>query len=571
MISRALRHWLAAIALASLPLWAVGGAVANLTRVEFDGGQTTFAPGAKGTVRFMAIDYAFGGGQYAYMALAVVPIVSSIRKPTRPEIERWDVYGMLMRAPAMPAFADATRPYEMSFEAPARPGTYRLVWGQVPAFYTSPLIPDAPFKHTFRPAGDARERLVDSLLAYPGSVKEFGRIQVTDKPITLPDMIPLYLRVNDEVPGYATFPGGVQSKPIELSWYVGKEFKRGATNVLYRYRMEPEDDDWGAWTGVRSVGYSFLHRGVHRFAVQAKYSEGGRSMESIPATFQFNLPKEHVSRPTAATLTKGVAGIGATTAAPVAFGELYAKSRALLVGLWKFDDVARFPQFDEQKIHTDVSVLKSALERNGFEVTTLIQERIRREDISGALSKLVTDAGRDDRVLIYFSTHGFPDPLLPSKGYLATSDCSADDPRGRCFALDELAEHAQRAIEGKRVRQVLYAVDSCFSGLGVAQKSVAVTTNLNQLAMPQGVFMLTAGMANQLAQIDPQLGMSTFTYYLADGLNGKADILGNNGLITLSELFVYVQYKVAERTQSKQIPMLGRIRGDGEMLFMPQR
>jgi uncharacterized caspase-like protein len=89
--------------------------------------------------------------------------------------------------------------------------------------------------------------------------------------------------------------------------------------------------------------------------------------------------------------------------------------------------------------------------------------------------------------------------------------------------------------------------------------------------MPQGVFMLTAGMANQLAQIDPQLGMSTFTYYLAEGLNGNADILGNNGLITLSELFVYVQYKVAERTQSKQIPMLGRIRGDGEMLFMPTR
>ena len=78
-------------------------------------------------------------------------------------------------------------------------------------------------------------------------------------------------------------------------------------------------------------------------------------------------------------------------------------------------------------------------------------------------------------------------------------------------------------------------------------------------------------MANQLAQIDPALGMSTFTYYLADGLNGNADILGNNGLITLSELFVYVQYKVAERTQSKQIPMLGRIRGDGEMLFLPAR
>jgi hypothetical protein len=363
----------------------------------------------------------------------------------------------------------------------------------------------------------------------------------------------------------------VQDKPIVLSWYVGNEFKRDKSRVLYRYKMEPEDENWGAWTEATSIGYSFLHRGVHRFVVQAKYTEASQLMESIPATFQFTLPKEHVSKPTADTLTKGVTGIGATPAAQIAFSELYAKSRALLIGTWKFDDVAKFPQFDENKIATDVSTLKAALERNGFEVTTLVQERVRREDISAAISKLVRDAGRDDRLLVYFSTHGFPDPLLPSKGFLATADCTADDPRGRCFALDELTEHAQRAIEGKRVRQVLYAVDSCFSGLGVAQKSVAVTTNLNQLAMPQGVFMLTAGMANQLAQIDPQLGMSTFTYYLADGLNGKADILGNNGLITLSELFVYVQYKVAERTQSRQIPMLGRIRGDGEMLFMPTK
>jgi hypothetical protein len=545
--------------------------VANLTQIEFDGNQRTFAPGARGTVRFMASDYAFGGGQFAYLVVAITPLNAPIKDPKPQDTSSWDVYGILMRTPVMPPFAEAARPYEVTFTVPTAPGTYRLVWGEVPVFYSTPLTPDTQIKTAFRALGPERKALVGSLLAYRGSIKEIGRVQVTNSPVKLPDVIPLYLRVNDEVPAYAKFAGGVQDKPIALSWYVGDEFKRDKSRVLYRYRMEPEDDDFGAWTSAKSVGYSFLQRGVHRFVVQAKYTEAGQSMESIPATFQFTLPKEHVSKPTAETLTKGVTGIGATAAAPIAFSELYAKSRALLIGTWKFDDAQRFPQFDEQKISTDVATLKAALVRNGFEVTTLVQERIRREDISAAISKLVSDAGRDDRLLVYFSTHGFPDPLLPSKGFLATADCTADDPRGRCFAIDELAEHAQRAIDGKRVRQVLYAVDSCFSGLGVVQKSVAVTTNLNQLAVPQGVFMLTAGMANQLAQIDPQLGMSTFTYYLADGLNGNADILGNNGLITLSELFVYVQYKVAERTQSKQIPMLGRIRGDGEMLFMPSR
>ena len=570
MSAKALWRWSGVAGLALLPLCALAGG-ADFRDVEFDGGQQTFAPGARGTVRFRTEEYAFGGGQYAYLALAIAPSNASIADPKPQDAAHWDVYGMLMRSPVMPPLAEAVRPYEFDFDAPKTPGGYKVVAGRVPVFYSSPLDPAVQPKQSFRATGVQRQRLLAALLEYRGALKEIGRFQVTDKPIKLPDVIPLYMRVNDQVPSNASLPGGVQDRPVVFSWYVGQEFKRDASKVLFRYRMEPEDDDFGAWTSARSAGYSFLQRGVHRFAVQARYTEGGRSMESIPASFQFTLPKEHVSKPTAETLTKGVTGVGVAAAAPVAFNELYAKSRALLVGMWRFDDATRFPQFDEQKIKTDVSTLKAALERNGFEVTSVVKERIRREDISGALSKLVADAGRDDRILVYFSTHGFPDPMMPSKGYLATSDCSPDDPRGRCFALDELTEHAQRAIEGKRVRQVLYAVDSCFSGLGVAQKSPTVSTNLNQLAVPQGVFMLTAGMANQLAQIDPQLGMSTFTYYLAEGLNGSADILGNNGLITLSELFVYVQYKVAERTQSRQIPMLGRIRGDGEMLFLPAR
>lgn len=571
MLSHLVWRWLFVVAASLVSLCAVAGKGGNLTQIEFEGNQKIFAPGAQGTVRFMASDYAFGGREFAYFVVAITPVDAPITNPTLRDMSNWDVYGILLRTPRILPFAEVSRPYEVTFTAPSAPGKYRIVWGEIPQFYSSPLTSDLRIKTAFRAEGVQRALLVKSLLDNRSSFVTIDSIVVTNNMVKMPDVIPLYLQVNGKVPASAKFAGGLQDKPIELSWYVGDEFKREKAKVLYRYRMEPEDDDWGAWTAANSVSYSFLHRGVHRFIVQAKYTEVGQVMESIPATFQFALGKEHVSKPTPETLTKGVIGTGAAAVAPIAFKELYAKSRALLIGTWKFDDAARFPQFDQQKISTDVSTLKAALVRNGFEVTTLVQERIRREDITAAMSKLVRDAGRGDRLLVYFSTHGFADPLLPSKGFLATADCTADDPRGRCFALDELSEHAERAIEGKLVRQVLFAVDSCFSGLGVAQKSVAVTTNLNQLAMPQGVFMLTAGMANQLAQIDPQLGMSTFTHYLANGLNGDADILGNNGIITLSELFVYVQYKVAERTQSKQIPMLGRIRGDGEMLFMPTR
>src|SRR5262249_37958731 len=174
----------------------------------------------------------------------------------------------------------------------------------------------------------------------------------------------------------------------------------------------------------------------------------------------------------------------------------------------------------------------------------------------------------NDRLFVYFSTHGFYDPLLPTDGYLATTDCMKNKPSSRCMRLNDLETHADRALSGKKVRQVLFAVDSCFAGLGIVRKS-ASAPDLTQLAVPNGAFMLTAGMANQLAQIDQQLGMSTFTYFLSEGLKGKAEILGNNGVITLTELSLYVQYEVARHTDSQQIPMLGRIKGDGEMLFAP--
>ncbi len=78
--------------------------------------------------------------------------------------------------------------------------------------------------------------------------------------------------------------------------------------------------------------------------------------------------------------------------------------------------------------------------------------------------------------------------------------------------------------------------------------------------------MMTAGMAEQEAQMDHEIKMSTFTYFLARGLSGYGDYTGD-GVTTLTELLLYVQYEVARRTDAAQIPMLGRVTGSGEMVF----
>jgi hypothetical protein len=60
--------------------------------------------------------------------------------------------------------------------------------------------------------------------------------------------------------------------------------------------------------------------------------------------------------------------------------------------------------------------------------------------------------------------------------------------------------------------------------------------------------------------------MSTFTYYLAKGLSGEADLI-DDGVISLTELMLYVRYQVAKKTDGQQTPMMGRLHGSGEMIF----
>ena len=60
--------------------------------------------------------------------------------------------------------------------------------------------------------------------------------------------------------------------------------------------------------------------------------------------------------------------------------------------------------------------------------------------------------------------------------------------------------------------------------------------------------------------------MSTFTYFLAEGLDGQADLTGD-GVISISELLVYVRAKVATETKGAQTPSFGRLTGVGEMVF----
>jgi len=159
---------------------------------------------------------------------------------------------------------------------------------------------------------------------YKGAITVVAEFEVSSVLVAKDETPTLYLRMNGQVPSLVKTPGGLQAKPIEFDWAVGPEFKRDLTKVVYRYRMEPDDDDWGAWTTLKQVRYPFLLKGSHRFRVRAKYADSSKTLESFPAMYQFTLAQDHISRPTKETLTKGLDGSPPADNRSIAFGEVYA-------------------------------------------------------------------------------------------------------------------------------------------------------------------------------------------------------------------------------------------------------
>ncbi len=81
--------------------------------------------------------------------------------------------------------------------------------------------------------------------------------------------------------------------------------------------------------------------------------------------------------------------------------------------------------------------------------------------------------------------------------------------------------------------------------------------------------VLTSSKASEVSEEREYLGRGVFTYYLLEGLRGKADLDGD-GIITVDEIYAYVSKKVPEVTGQNQNPVkkgevegqliLGRVR-----------
>jgi uncharacterized caspase-like protein len=176
-----------------------------------------------------------------------------------------------------------------------------------------------------------------------------------------------------------------------------------------------------------------------------------------------------------------------------------------------------------------------------------------------------------DLVIIYFAGHGAPEPAKPSNMYLLTYDSDPSSLGTSAFPMWDIETVLKRYINAKRV--VVFS-DACHSGAisaNFATRGLAdsepnlVNQYLADLSKTkEGIVIFTASAAGEVSQEFPDMGHGAFTYYLLEGLEGKAD-LNNDYTVTINELMQYVEEQVKRKTHGAQNPTRSQTEYDKEL------
>jgi len=188
-------------------------------------------------------------------------------------------------------------------------------------------------------------------------------------------------------------------------------------------------------------------------------------------------------------------------------------------------------------------------------VILLVDEQATQRNIRSAIgNKIARRADENDMVCIYYAGHGAPviNPKSRSNDgmekYLVPSDAELDDLRATGISMDDI----QRFFGWIESRQLLFFIDSCYSGQAggrtfdhpLYQKRASLLTDefLDEIAS-EGRVVITACDVNELSLETPGMGHGLFTYYLIEGLKGKAD-MDKDGLVTIHELYEFLTENV---------------------------
>ncbi|KPA16631.1 Peptidase C14, caspase catalytic domain protein, partial [Candidatus Magnetomorum sp. HK-1] len=175
---------------------------------------------------------------------------------------------------------------------------------------------------------------------------------------------------------------------------------------------------------------------------------------------------------------------------------------------------------------------------------------------------------KEDTVYIFYAGHGAPeidDSSTNKDGiakYILPFDADLKNLFSTALDMDIIAVIFKRI----RAQRIFFIADSCYSGtsggrsvniFGDTGNRATISNQFLQRIIDSGKgrVVLASSEAGEVSQEHEKLKHGYFTYYLLEGLTGKADV-DQDQVIDVNEAYRYVSNKVTEATNSGQNPVL---------------
>jgi hypothetical protein len=209
---------------------------------------------------------------------------------------------------------------------------------------------------------------------------------------------------------------------------------------------------------------------------------------------------------------------------------------ALLVGVNRYVEPA-FPTL--KYCVNDVLALERMLATLGY-VTRVLHDDLPREDdlfptrdnVEAELARLCQTVQRDDLLWVHLACHG---KLVDGRPLLITHETRAPTLARRALPLAEVEAQMRASKAGRLV----LTLDACHTGVEVGRDIADPEFIQNAYDLAEGFALIAASTAQQVAQEWDEKQHGVFTYYLLEGLSGRAD-RAQKGLVTVGDLATHV-------------------------------
>lgn len=232
----------------------------------------------------------------------------------------------------------------------------------------------------------------------------------------------------------------------------------------------------------------------------------------------------------------------------------YREKFALVVGIDSYEEgipdlsyAARDARAIRDLLHDDL----------GFDVVFLPNKKATRSNILKKIAEIEKQLEYDDQFFFYFAGHGISFGEGSEEiGYLIPQDATGIDGISAAESAISMTVIRER-IARLPAKHVLLMIDSCFGGFAAHARWWPILEQgnfLRAITNSKARQIITAGTRGQEVVEYAKWGHSALAYKVIDALKKRLADTDHNGLVTATELYVYLEISITTITQGRQTP-----------------